>query len=60
MIATKDSFEPHSSEQLPTSTRVYVQGQLHPDVRVPMREISLSPTKSLQRPHRGERTRPRL
>jgi phosphomethylpyrimidine synthase len=46
MIATKDSFEPHSSEQLPRSKRVYVQGQLHPDVRVPMREIELTPTKS--------------
>jgi phosphomethylpyrimidine synthase len=46
MIATKDSFEPHSSEQLPASTRVYVEGQIHKDVRVPMREIALSPTKS--------------
>ena len=40
------SFEPHSSDQLPASTRVYVQGQIHPDVQVPMREITLSPTKS--------------
>ena len=40
------SFEPHSSEQLPASTRVYVEGQIHKDVRVPMREIALSPTKS--------------
>ncbi len=39
------SFEPHSSEQLPASTRVYVQGQIYPDVQVPMREITLSPTK---------------
>ncbi|MES2735929.1 MAG: phosphomethylpyrimidine synthase ThiC [Verrucomicrobiota bacterium] len=46
MIASKDSFEPHSSEQLPASSRVYVQGTTHPDVRVPMREIKLSPTKS--------------
>ena len=46
MIATKDSFEPHSSEQLPNSSRVYVGGALHPDVRVPMREIQLSPTKA--------------
>src|SRR5580698_7878405 len=45
MIATKDSFEPHSSEQLPNSKRVYVPGHLHADVRVPMREIELSPTK---------------
>jgi len=46
MIASKDSFEPHSSEQLPNSRRVYIPGQLHPDVRVPMREIELTPTKS--------------
>ena len=49
MIATKESFEPHSSEQLPNSKRVYVAGKLHPDVRVPMREIALTPTKSFQR-----------
>ncbi|RBP45859.1 hydroxymethylpyrimidine synthase [Roseimicrobium gellanilyticum] len=46
MIASPDSFEPHSSEQLPASTRVYVEGQLHPDIRVPMREITVSPTKA--------------
>ena len=45
MIATKESFEPHSSEQLPKSSKVYVAGKLHPDVRVPMREVELSPTK---------------
>jgi phosphomethylpyrimidine synthase len=37
---------PHSSEQLPGSKRVYVEGEIHPDVRVPMREIELTPTKS--------------
>ena len=46
MIATKDSFEPHSSEQLPASKKIYVEGSLHKDVRVPMREIELTPTKS--------------
>ena len=46
MIATKDSFEPHSSEQLPASTRIYVPGEIHADVRVPMREIAVSDTKS--------------
>ena len=46
MIATKDSFEPHSSDTLPNSARVYVQGEIHPDVRVPFREIQLTPTKS--------------
>jgi phosphomethylpyrimidine synthase len=46
MIATKDSFEPHSSEQLPASKKVFVEGKIHPDVRVPMREIAVSDTKS--------------
>jgi phosphomethylpyrimidine synthase len=46
MIATRDSFEPHSSEQLPNSKRVYLPGQIHPQVQVPVREIELSPTKS--------------
>ena len=46
MIASQSSFEPHSSEQLPASKKVFVAGALHPDVRVPMREIEVSPTKS--------------
>ena len=45
MIAPQDSNEPHSSDQLPNSTRVYLQGTLFPEVRVPMREIAVSPTK---------------
>ena len=45
MIATKESFEPHSSEQLPASKKIYVEGKL-PGVRVPMREIEVSDTKS--------------
>ncbi len=35
-----------SLSQLPASTRIYVQGQLHQSVKVPMREIALSDTKS--------------
>ena len=47
MIADpKTSFEPHSSEQLPASKKIYVEGTLHPEVRVPMREIEVTPTKS--------------
>ena len=60
MIATKESFEPstrrpaesgttedgHSSEQLPNSKRIYLAGQTHADVRVPVREIELTPTRS--------------
>jgi phosphomethylpyrimidine synthase len=46
MIADpKSSFEGHSSEPLRASTRVYVPGQLHPEIRVPMREIALNPTR---------------
>ena len=46
MIATKDSLEPKSSDYvMPNSQRVYVEGEMHPDVRVPFREISLAPTK---------------
>ena len=47
MIASKDSFEPSSRDQLPNSTRIYIEGNLHEDIRVPMREIALNPTKSL-------------
>ncbi|HEY3897741.1 MAG TPA: phosphomethylpyrimidine synthase ThiC [Chthoniobacter sp.] len=53
MIATQDSLGTPaspartSSGQLPASTRVYVQGELFDDVRVPMREIALTPTKTM-------------
>ena len=48
MIATKDSLEPQSSDYvMPNSRRVYVSGKLHPDVRVPFREIAQAPTKTL-------------
>jgi phosphomethylpyrimidine synthase len=57
MIADpKTSFEGHSSEQLPASTRIYVEGQIHKDIRVPMREITLSPTKAFN--GRIEKTNP--
>jgi phosphomethylpyrimidine synthase len=46
MIASKDSIEPKSSDYvMPNSQRVYVEGEIHPEVRVPFREISLAPTK---------------
>jgi phosphomethylpyrimidine synthase len=37
----------YAAESLPNSRRVYISGKLHPDIRVPFREISLAPTKSL-------------
>ncbi|MGA2174561.1 MAG: phosphomethylpyrimidine synthase ThiC [Verrucomicrobiota bacterium] len=45
MIATPSSFEPHSSEALPDSKKVYLPGRLYPDIRVPLREIALRPTQ---------------
>jgi len=50
MIAPNESLaasdEPQSTDALPASTRVYVEGTIHPEIRVPMREIALSPTKN--------------
>jgi phosphomethylpyrimidine synthase len=46
MISTKADIEPQSTDALPASTRVYVEGTIHPEIRVPMREIALSPTKN--------------
>jgi len=46
MSATTEKLEPQSSEPLPKSTKVYIAGKIHRDVRVPFREIELTPTKS--------------
>ena len=45
MIAPKSSAA-SSREQLPRSRKVYVPGEIHKNVRVPFREIELSPTVS--------------
>src|SRR5947209_6716236 len=37
---------PKKSEHFPKSRKVYVAGKIHEDVRVPFREIELSPTVS--------------
>src|SRR6266480_1750889 len=48
MIAPKDTIDSQSTDtQLPNSKKVYVDGKLHWDVRVPFREILLAPTKSM-------------
>jgi phosphomethylpyrimidine synthase len=47
MIAPKETFEAEASAALPNSRKVYVAGELHPDIRVPFREISLAPTKTV-------------
>jgi phosphomethylpyrimidine synthase len=47
MIAPKNgNGEADSREVLPKSTKVFVEGKLHPAIRVPFREIELSPTVS--------------
>src|ERR1051326_7551040 len=35
------------STPLPNSKKIFVGGKIHPDIRVPFREISLSPTKTM-------------
>src|ERR1051325_4487668 len=47
MIADQKSIGPTVDSQLPNSKKIYVFGQIHTDVRVPFREISLAPTKSM-------------
>src|SRR5438477_118697 len=34
---------------LPNSKKIYVAGEIHPDIGVPFREISLAPTKTMTR-----------
>jgi len=48
-VAVDSSSSTHDASRtpLPASSRVYVQGALHPSVRVPMREISLSNTTAV-------------
>jgi phosphomethylpyrimidine synthase len=36
-----------SDESLPNSKKIYVGGKIHRDIKVPLREISLAPTKTM-------------
>ena len=45
MNATNDSTETNGAP-MPGSKRIYLPGVLHPQIRVPMREIGVSPTKN--------------
>ncbi|MBM3846282.1 MAG: phosphomethylpyrimidine synthase ThiC [Verrucomicrobia bacterium] len=45
MIARKDELGPKSGDPLPNSRKVFLKGELHPTLQVPMREISLSATR---------------
>jgi phosphomethylpyrimidine synthase len=42
--AEREPAQEEAGYRFPASTKVYVTGRRHPDVRVPMREIALSPT----------------
>ncbi len=46
MMATNDSAAANNGGALPGCRKVYVPGKLHPELRVPFREIALSPTQS--------------
>lgn len=41
--SASDSDSPDPTE-FPNSRRVYIKGKVHPDIRVPMREVDLAPT----------------
>jgi phosphomethylpyrimidine synthase len=49
LMKTNNGSEPSkvSDDPLPNSKKVYVSGELHPEIKVPFREISLAPTKSM-------------
>ena len=47
MIANRPSPETQREAPLPQSKKVYLPGRVHPDIRVPFREIQLSPTQSV-------------
>src|ERR1041385_1765236 len=47
MIAPRKTAETDTPSPLPNSRKVYIPGQLHPEIRIPFREISLAPTKTM-------------
>jgi phosphomethylpyrimidine synthase len=48
MSTNNGSEESKATEaRLPNSKKVYIDGELHRDIRVPFREITLAPTKSI-------------
>jgi phosphomethylpyrimidine synthase len=47
MSVSQTSSEPQSGEQLPQSSKIYIPGEVHPEIRVPFRQIELSPTKTI-------------
>src|SRR4030095_11498187 len=47
MSVQEQNGQGSESKSLPKSQKVYFAGKIHPDLRVPFREISLAPTKSI-------------
>ncbi len=45
--ATDEKVEISTDPISPNSKKVYVNGTLHPDIKVPFREISLSPSTTV-------------
>ena len=45
--ATDEKIEISTDPISPNSRKVYVNGALHPDIKVPFREISLSPSTTI-------------
>src|SRR5947208_16974405 len=43
----RKSVQSVDNSSFPNSRKIYLSGKIHPDVRVPFREISLAPTKSM-------------
>ncbi len=46
MIRSQSEGEAHRRNQLPNSKKIYLSGELYPEIRVPFRQIELSPTQS--------------
>src|SRR6266496_1004614 len=46
-VGEADSFPSNNNRDLPNSKKIYVAGKLHPNIRVPFREISLAATKTM-------------
>ncbi|MBX9743154.1 MAG: phosphomethylpyrimidine synthase ThiC [Chthoniobacterales bacterium] len=46
-IQEGDAAQTESRKPLPASKRVYLPGTLHPFLRVPLREVTLSPTRTI-------------
>src|ERR1700676_5550099 len=47
MTTKSNGAEETAEKSLPNSRKVYVAGKQHADIRVPFREISLAPTKTM-------------